>query len=100
MTAGITSPVAPEVPEVLNDDVSLPEQERPELTVGNCGENVSMTPDDIPAYCEVLGAWIIQPGPEDASAYHTLPRLGGILRLVLPNAGASVHPRASGPGHA
>lgn len=44
--AGIASQFVSEVSEILNDDVSLREQERPELTVGGCGEAVSMADDE------------------------------------------------------
>ena len=47
MTAEIAARVAPERSEILNEDVSLPEQERPELTVGGCGEAVSMADDEV-----------------------------------------------------
>ena len=35
----------------------------------------SMAPDDIPGHCASLGYRIVRLDPEDASTYHTLPRV-------------------------
>lgn len=46
MTAQIAARVAPEVSAILHDDAGLREQERPELTIGGCGETASITDDE------------------------------------------------------